>query len=99
MLTKRKDEDGKIIGYIEWVRVDDKGIPTNVGEYVYIRYMWVHEDSRDGSLADDMFIELCESTPNSPYIYWQKHKCEDKLESFSKERFLDKVIKRKQRST
>ena len=98
MLTKRKDKDGKIIGYIEWVRLTKKNIPDNNGQFVYIRYMWVHEDSRHTGLGDDMFIEMCEETKNSPYVYWQKHKCKDKVETFTKKQFLDKVKKRKQRS-
>ena len=91
MLTKRKDKDGKIIGYVEWVVIDHRNIPTDAGEYVFIRYAWVHEGSRHTNMLNDMFIELCDVTASSPYVYWQKYKCNDRIECFNKEDLLEKV--------
>ena len=94
MLTKRKDKDGKIIGYIEWVVINDNNIPSDLGKYVYIRYAWVHDWHKHDGLFYDMFKELCKDTPNAPYAYWKKHKCGDKVECFSKDKLLTKITRR-----
>jgi len=98
MLTKRKDEDGKIVGYIEWVRLNDKNIPDDDGNYVFIRYAWVHDSLKHSTTFYDMFIELCNKTPKSNYVYWEKHKCNDKLECFNKHKLLDIAISKQRRN-
>lgn len=75
MIASLKDSDGKIIGYMEWQVVDERGKWKNGGEYLYIEDVWLHPSERRKSLfkliqlvVDHYFAFNCK------WSYWERRK-------------------------
>ncbi len=74
MVTKELNIAGNCIGYMEWVVVNEKGEPTDDGEYIYIASSWMNENEK----FTDLFFRLALRVYFHPmsqmtkWVYWQK---------------------------
>ena len=88
MVESIKDNDGKIVAYCEWVLLDKNGQFKDKGEYIWINDLWIHKDHRRNGMIKK-FTELIEpKVPSARYIYWKRHKYEDRMSCYNEQRFL-----------
>jgi hypothetical protein len=80
MLSSYKDENGKIIGFIEWWQTGQSGIQKFRGEYVWINEMWIHEDYRDGkAIMNTLIRDVLRKAPDAKFGYFQRKKYNDRV--------------------
>jgi len=73
MISTLKDRQGLIHSYIEWQVLDPTGYPSDGGEYIFIRSIWIHKRFRGmrayRSLIDK--IDRHEYTKGCHFVYWE----------------------------
>jgi len=81
MLITRKNEQGFIYAYFEWSIVDHKGTPSDLGNFMYVKDIWVHPNYNGHSVIDDFIKELDEDKRNKNilWIYWTRIKRNEKV--------------------
>jgi len=47
MVSVSKDNDGKVIGFLEWRQVGQSGFDKFRGEYLWINDLWIHSDYKN----------------------------------------------------
>ena len=47
MISVYKDDEGKVIGYLEWRQVGQSGFDKFRGEYLFINEIWIHPDFKN----------------------------------------------------
>jgi hypothetical protein len=86
MVETVKDDDGKVVSYIEWSLRDANGKEDSNGAYVFVRDLWIHNSLRFSTKIIRMYVDLIISkTPTSRFVYWERHKYGDRMRLFSKE--------------
>jgi len=89
MITSLKDNDGKIISYVEWRLVGQSGFDREDGEYVFISDFWIHELHRGGVKIGRLIDEIMRLAPSANYCYFQRLKRNEKLRIYSKSKRLN----------
>ena len=80
MISTSKDEQRRVIGYIEWRQVGQSGFDKLNGEYVWVNYMWIHEDYRGNK---DIFRQLVNNilfmANDAKWCYFKKDKYNENM--------------------
>lgn len=84
MITSLKDNDGKIIAYVEWRVVGPSGYDVDQGEYVWVNDCWVHERYRGTHKISRMIDEVMNAVPLAQYCYFQRKDVSDKVHLYSR---------------
>ena len=74
MLTKYHDDNGRIIAYCEWLRVGKSGYTDDMGEYIWVQDMWVHEAYRFQHKVADIIDAVMTKVPEAKYCYFNRDK-------------------------
>ena len=78
-----KDDEGKIVSFIEWNLCDKQGINTVGGEYCFVKELWVHDSFTHKNIIR-YYINLIYSKANTiKYAYWERHKYNKRIKMFS----------------
>jgi len=85
LITKLKDDDGKIIAYCEWRLVGKSGFDKVNGEYVWVEDLWVHPMFERTNRINRIIDEIMRLVPSAKYCYFQRKKYNDKLRIVSRE--------------
>lgn len=89
MISTSKDNDGKVLAYIEWRLVGQSGFDKLNGEYVWINDFWIHEDYRNGYLFRDLVNKILFNAPNARWCYFTRQKYGGrKSRLYTRERFM-----------
>lgn len=95
MVTHLENLYGFCDAYIEWQILDGQGQFKENGEYIYIQELWVHKscDGRKAIRELSNIIFNDERSKNSKYVYWVRHKYnERKSKIYKKELFIKGVL-------
>ena len=90
MIETIKDDEGRVVSYIEWVLVDSNGAFSDVGEYVFVRELWNHKSVRFKGLIRHYIQTIIEKAPTAIYGYWERKKYNCRMKMFSKEQLNNK---------
>ena len=74
MIEVNKDSDGKIISYIVWQLVDEKGHFKKDGKYVWVDDLWTHPDYRKNGTIRKYINKICKIAPQAEYCYFNREK-------------------------
>ena len=83
MITSIKDDQNRIIAYVEWRLVGQSGFDKQDGEYVWINDCWVHQDYRMRDLLNRMTDEVMRQVPSARYCYFQRLKRNERLRMYT----------------
>lgn len=80
-----KDDEGKVVSFIEWNLCDHNGINIIDGKYCFIKEIWIHPSvTRKGIIR--YYINLVYSKiPTAKYAYWERHKYSKRIKMFNLE--------------
>ncbi len=94
MITCIKDDDGRIISYMESWQVAQSGFQQLNGEYLWVNSLWVHKNYRNKGMILKMVKITLDKIPAIKYGYWIREKYNGrKSKLYSRERF-QKLIDR-----
>lgn len=90
MVSVEKNENGYVIGYIEFEVVDSDGQFENNGKYIYVQNIWIHPKQRKGKILRELSRMIYEHpyTRNSTHVYWEIYRDKERkkiLESEERE--------------
>ena len=89
MLETIKDDQDKIVAYIEWNLVNNKGKTDDQGTYVFVRDLWCWKPLRGKLKFIRHFIsEISRKVPTVRYAYWEREKYSGRMRIFNKERLV-----------
>lgn len=75
MINVSKDNDGKIIAYMESRVVGQSGFDKLHGEYLYIADLWIHESYKyDWSIFRELMNDAMRKAQSATTIYFQRKK-------------------------
>lgn len=95
MISKAHDENGKILGYIEYWQVGKSGFPKPYGEYVWIQDFWIHEANRGGSIFAQLVDDVLKRSVGAKFTYFIRGKYKDRISKlYTREQFQTLVEKR-----
>ena len=94
MITCIKDDDGRIVSYMESWQAAQSGFRQPFGEYLWVNSLWVHRNYRFKGLILKMVKMVLDENPSIKYGYWLREKYNGrKSKLYSRERF-QKLIDR-----
>lgn len=92
MIISIKDNEEKIIAYIEFWQVAESGFPKAHGEYMWVQEMWIHNDYRGKGLLKKLATKALSQHPDIKYGYWYHEKYNNRLSKLmSRERFMKSI--------
>ena len=94
MISVSKDDDGRVIGYIEWRQVGQSGFDKFRGEYVWIHNFWIHPDYRGKSIFSELVEKVLISSSGATQAYFRRSKYSGRVSKlYSREQFTNFVRK------
>ena len=94
MVNVAKDEQGKVIGWIEWRQVGQSGFDKHHGEYVWIGDLWIHQDYRNGDTMNKLIRQVLIRSGDSKYCYFTRQKYNGRLsKTYTREQFMKLIEK------
>ena len=84
MITSLKDLTGRIIAYAEWRLVGPSGYESEIGEFVWLNDIWVHEEFRNTFKVNRIIDEIMRRVPQAQYCYFQRKDVNGKVHMYSK---------------
>jgi hypothetical protein len=96
MISVSKDNQDKVIAYMESRVVGQSGFDKLHGEYIYIADLWIHEDYKcDWSIFRDLMNDILLKAQSARWIYFERKKYGGRMSKlYPKEkimRLLDRV--------
>lgn len=89
MVSVSKDDNGRIIGFIEWRQVGQSGFDKFQGEYIWINDFWIHEDYRRGHIFRDLVNQVLFNAPEAQWCYFKREKYNGRLSKlYSRSHFM-----------
>ena len=87
MISALKNEEGFIYAYCEWWIVNEEGINSNQGNYLYIKDLWIHPKRRlDGTLKN-LVWQIDQDEKNCQFVYWNNLKHNRITPTYDREQF------------
>lgn len=76
MVSVLKDDDGKVISFIEWQVVDENGIQEENANFIFIRYYWKHESLRGDNSLNEIIKEILKDNRSryALFVYWNNNR-------------------------
>ena len=74
MVSVAKDDDGRVIGYLEWRQVGQSGFDKLRGEYVWINDFWIHEEYRRGYVFRELVNNILFKAQDAKWCYFTRRK-------------------------
>ena len=94
MISVSNDNEGKVIGYIEWRQVGQSGFDKLHGEYVWINDFWIHPDYRGGHVMVNLIEKILNIARQAKWCYFTRRKYDGRLSKlYSREKFMRLVDK------
>lgn len=89
MITTSKDNDGRVIAYIEWRQVAKSGFDKIYGEYIWINDFWIHKDYRNGGIFRQLVNSILFKAPEALWCYFLREKYNGrKSKLYTRENFM-----------
>jgi hypothetical protein len=67
-----EDSEGRVVAYIEYSLVNDKGILDDNGTYIFARRLWIWKQATSRYRIIRGFIKsICEQFPKVTHGYWK----------------------------
>ena len=90
MVTVVKDNDERVIGYIEWRLVGPSGFDVQNGEYIYINYFWITPDLRgDKTIFRRLVSQILRKGLSAKFGYFNRKKYGGKMKMYPRQFFED----------
>ena len=74
MVKTIKDEEGKVISYMEYYRLNGNTMFDNNGKYIFVHYCWAHESLNISNVIRYYLQEVIAKINNVYVIYWIRGK-------------------------
>jgi len=98
MVSVSKDNDGKVIGFLEWRQVGQSGFDKFRGEYLWINDLWIHSDYKNSwPIYRQMMNEALFKGIDVKFIYFKREKYEGRIKLYTRERIM-KLLERESMS-
>lgn len=88
MIVTIKNNEGFISGFFEWDVVNEHGVPSDIGFYMYVRDLWVHPSYRNKNHLERL-IDLADNdyrNKNVVWVYWERQTRDKKISRLFKRR-------------
>jgi len=94
MVTVVKDDDERVIGYIEWNIVGPSGYEVLNGEYIFIKNFWITPDLRgDKTIFRRLVSQILRKGLSAKFGYFTRKKYGGKMKIYPRE-FFEKIANR-----
>ena len=90
MLATKYDVDGKIVAYVEYDIVDHRGNYCEVGQYCFIRELWIHKSIRElntWNTLRELVMNEHMKFPLVKYLYFLRRKHDNRMSTYDITRF------------
>ena len=94
MVSASHDEDGKVIGWVEWRQVGQSGHDKYHGEYVWIQEIWIHRDYRGSHIFYDLIDKIMTLATDAKYAYFTHAKYNDRMSKLYTRKQFEKLMRK-----
>lgn len=84
MISVSKDNDERVIGWIEWRQVGQSGFDKLHGEYIWINDFWIHEEYRRGDVFRQLVNAILFKAPSAKWCYFKREKYKGRMSKLYK---------------
>jgi len=92
MISTSKDNEGRVIAYVEWRQVGQSGFDKLGGEYVWLQNLWIHEDYRGKKILQYLIADVLDKAPEAKYGYFTREKYGDRMSKSFKRESVERVV-------
>lgn len=82
MIVFKRDNDDKIIAYVDYWFVDKDGNKNSLGAYCWVNEVWVHKSVRRKNFLIDFIREEHDKSPWIRWIYWTRNKYSKRMSCY-----------------
>lgn len=93
MICTVKDNDSKVIAYMEWQRVGPSGYPVEDGDYVWLTSLWVHPKESGRKMIKLLATDILEQTPGAKWAYFTREKHGDRMSRRFTRKYIESLLK------
>ena len=90
MIETIRDDEDKVVAYIEWSLVNNSGRTSKLGKYIFVNELWIHKSLRRGKILRGFIQLIGTKTPTARYAYWERRKYDCRMKMFKVEQLLKK---------
>lgn len=74
MIRSIKDDEGKVVSYIEFYLFNKDRVFDKKGEYIFVNECWAHETYRHLGLLEEYIQTILPDFPSVKFVYWDREK-------------------------
>ena len=75
MISTFKDDDGRVVGYLEWRQVGQSGYDKFRGEYIWVNDLWIHPTYKNHwAIYRQMMNEVLFKAMDAKWLYFKREK-------------------------
>jgi len=84
MVSVSKDDQGRVIGYIEWRQVGQSGFDKLRGEFIWINDFWIHPEYRNGYVFRQLVNMILFKAQDAKWCYFKREKYNGRMSKLYK---------------
>jgi len=92
LITDIKNDNGYVLGYVEWRQVGPSGFDVFKGEYIYLCNLWIHPDHRGKGLLQELIAKILMTAPEAKYAYFEREKYNNRMSKLYKRGSVERVV-------
>ena len=93
MISTSKDDQGRVIGLVEWRQVGQSGFDKFQGEYVWLQNLWIHPDFRGRNILHELIADVLTKAPEAQYGYFTREKYGHRMSKSFKRSSVEAIVK------
>ena len=87
MLAVKHDMEGKVVAYVSYDIVDHRGNYCEVGEYCFVRELFIHKSIKGLYTLKDFVMTEHEKFPLVRFLYFLRRKHDNRMSTYDITRF------------
>lgn len=95
MISTVKDDNDRVVAYLEWRQVGQSGIDKFRGEYLWINDLWIHPDYNSRwDVYRDLMNQTLFKAMDTKWMYFRRQKYGGRVSRlYSRERLMELLCK------
>lgn len=83
MIEVKKDKQEKVVSYVVWQLVNEKGHFDKHGKFVWVDDLWIHPDYRNNGIIREFINKITEKS-GANYCYFKRKKYDGRMSIYRK---------------
>ena len=94
MVSTVKDNNDRVIAFLEWRQVGQSGFDKLHGEYIWINHLWVHDDYKGYAIIKELIDDVLLKARMAKYAYFTRRKYQGRMSKLYKREDFSRLLRK-----